>query len=158
MPENTFNLEMRDKAPLDTVAGSTQGHMVVDVKSRMDLASGEVRWTLSAIDDATGQLPDDALAGILPPENGTGRGQGYVAFTIRPKANLAQGSVITNKASIVFDTRDAPEIVTNEVSNTIGKVTDLSLSAACPTSAKPGEVLTATFKVRNDGPARPKVS
>ncbi len=62
--------------------------------------------------------PEDPLTGFLPPEDGTGRGQGHVSFLIRPKVNVALGTRITNTANIVFDTNEP--IATNEAWNTIG--------------------------------------
>ncbi|MEZ6077962.1 MAG: dockerin type I domain-containing protein [Pirellulaceae bacterium] len=43
------------------------------------------------------------LAGFLPPEDGTGRGQGYFTYTIAPIAGLPSGTEITNIALITFD-------------------------------------------------------
>jgi hypothetical protein len=53
------------------------------------------------------------LTGFLPPEDGTGRGMGYVAYTVAPKAGLASGTVIRNVATIGFDAN--PPIATNQV-------------------------------------------
>ncbi|MCP4347378.1 MAG: PQQ-binding-like beta-propeller repeat protein [Desulfobacterales bacterium] len=91
--------------------------MAVDIEAQFNHETGLIRWTLRTIDLKTGQLPEDAYAGFLPPEDGKGSGQGHVTFTIHARKNLAAGTLITNKASIVFDT-EAP-IVTNEVFNTI---------------------------------------
>lgn len=43
--------------------------------------------------------------------------KGYVFFTIAPKVNLPEGTIITNEASIIFD-QNAP-IITNSVVNTV---------------------------------------
>ena len=64
-------------------------------------------------------LPTDPLAGFLPPNDETGRGEGHVSFTIRPRADVQAGTVVTNIASIVFDTNEP--ILTNQVWNTIGR-------------------------------------
>jgi hypothetical protein len=61
--------------------------------------------------------PDDPLAGFLPPNDDSGRGEGHVSFSIRPRADLLDGTVISNQANIVFD-HNAP-IATNIVTNTI---------------------------------------
>src|SRR5207244_3063062 len=63
------------------------------------------------IDPAT-QLPPDVLTGFLPPEDDTGRGQGHVSYTIRPKAGLPTGTTIKNIATIVFDAN--PSIATDQ--------------------------------------------
>lgn len=46
-----------------------------------------------------------------------GESHGYVIFEIKPKANLSQGTLISNQVNIYFDFK--PPIVTNEVTNTI---------------------------------------
>jgi len=134
------------------IAGTFQGQARVDITAALDPDAGKITWRMKVIDTATGDFPEDANAGFLPPENGTGRGQGHVTFTIRPKASIADGTVITNSASIVFDTNDA--IATNMVSNTIGSVlADLALvNAASPDPAEVGGELIYQLKVTNHGP------
>lgn len=92
--------------------------MAVDIIANFDATNGVVSWTLRTLDLETGELPQDAYAGFLPPNDDTGRGEGYVTFRIRTRSDLSPGTVIPNAASIVFDT-EAP-IPTNEVFNTIG--------------------------------------
>jgi hypothetical protein len=58
-------------------------------------------------------LPPDVLTGILPPEDGTGRGQGFFNYIIEPKTGLPTGTEIRNIAIIVFDINDP--IATNQV-------------------------------------------
>lgn len=123
-----------------------------DTQATMDYASGRVLWTLRTLDPQTGELPLDPLAGLLPPNDSTGRGEGHVSFTIRPRAGLADGTSITNTASIVFDT-NAP-IETNEVWNTIGPVADLGLIATdTPDPIMVGGKLTYAITVTNSGPS-----
>src|SRR5205085_4810379 len=43
------------------------------------------------------------LAGFLPPNDNTGRGEGSVLFTVMPRSNLATGTQIHNSAVIDFD-------------------------------------------------------
>ncbi len=74
----------------------------VGVDVGIHTSTGEVYANFFSIDPTT-QLPPSVLAGFLPPEDGTGRGQGYISYTVAPKANLANGTQITNVASIVFD-------------------------------------------------------
>jgi RHS repeat-associated protein len=93
------------------------GNMLVDIIGTYITSTGQARWTLRTIDPATGDLPADVFAGFLPPEDGTGRGQGYVTFKARTRTDTPSETQIKNTASIVFDT-EAP-ISTNEVFNTI---------------------------------------
>ncbi|MCA9261346.1 MAG: hypothetical protein KDA61_19155, partial [Planctomycetales bacterium] len=55
--------------------------------------------------------------GFLPPNDDTGRGDGFVAYTIRPLAELSTGDVISQQASIVFDVNEP--ILTNIYTNVI---------------------------------------
>ena len=66
--------------------------------------------------DPTTQLPPGILTGFLPPENGTGRGEGHVGYTIAPNAGLATGTQIRSVANITFDVNAA--IATDQVSET----------------------------------------
>jgi RHS repeat-associated protein len=88
----------------------------VDVAADLSPA-GQLSWQLTMLDPATGELPSDPLAGFLPPNDASGRGEGHVAFTVDQLPDLATGTEITNRASIVFDVNEA--IVTNTWSNTV---------------------------------------
>ena len=91
--------------------------MAVDIYLQRSLSTGLVRWVLRTIDLETGELPEDAYAGFLPPNDEHGRGEGHLSFTIKARDDLGADTVLTNSAEIVFDT-EAP-IRTNEVFNTI---------------------------------------
>ena len=65
----------------------------------------------------TGALPEDALAGFLPPNDATHRGEGHITFAILPKLGLPDHTVVTNQATIAFDTRIP--MSTNPVTNTV---------------------------------------
>jgi uncharacterized repeat protein (TIGR01451 family) len=116
----------------------------VDIESEFNFDTGCLNATFRTIDLLTGELPSDPFAGFLPPENGSGRGQGHIGFSVDTLGHLSDGTLITNDASIVFDA-NAP-IVTNEVFNTIGTPSGsytLSVTIAGPgtgsvTSSPPG--------------------
>ena len=59
--------------------------------------------------------PANVLTGFLPPENGTGRGMGYVSYMIVPNPGLPTGTQIRNVAIIAFD--DNPPIATDQVND-----------------------------------------
>ncbi len=75
----------------------------VDITATIDYQTGTVTWTFTTLDPLTGEAPTDPLAGFLPPEDGSGRGQGHVSFSVYPKADLADGTQLTNQAAITFD-------------------------------------------------------
>lgn len=92
----------------------------LDISGEVDPTSGEVRFTFRTLDPETGELPADPFAGFLPPNDGSHRGEGHISFSIRHRNDLPLGTVVTNSASIVFDTNEP--IITNEVWNTIGEL------------------------------------
>ena len=63
--------------------------------------------------DPDTSLPPDVLTGFLPPEDGTGRGMGHVAYLVKQKPNLTSGTEIRNIALISFDGQ--PWIATNQI-------------------------------------------
>ena len=55
---------------------------------------------------------------LLPDSTTDSEGSnGYVRFTIKPKSDVAENSILTNKANIYFDFN--PPIITNETQNTL---------------------------------------
>jgi hypothetical protein len=82
----------------------------VQVEAGIRLADGEVYAIFRSIDPAT-SLPPPVDIGFLPPEDGTGRGQGHISYVIGPKAGLPTGTEIRNVADISFDYQ--PAIATN---------------------------------------------
>ena len=83
----------------------------VHIKAGIDLENRVVYATFESIDPET-DFPPDPSAGFLPPEDGTGRGQGYLAYTIRTKEGLTTGDRFNNIADIFFDGKDG--IATNQ--------------------------------------------
>jgi len=107
--------------------GTDTNEVVVDVS--FNPATGRITWLMRSRDTATGELPEDPFAGFLPPNDVSRRGEGSLSYVIRPKADLADGTRLTNRATIIFDpTYGAnPPIVTPMVTNAI--------DASLPTSA-----------------------
>ncbi|MCS7225340.1 MAG: DUF11 domain-containing protein, partial [Armatimonadetes bacterium] len=75
-------------------------NLILQVRSRLDPATRKLTVTFKGIDPATGEHHPD---GFLPPNVNAPQGEGFVSFQIRPRADLASGTVITNKATIIFD-------------------------------------------------------
>ena len=92
----------------------------LELESDLDEVLRILEFTFRTIDPDTGLLPTDADAGFLPPEDGTGRGKGYVHFRVRAASDLEDGVVINNSATIVFDTEE-PIITYPPTLNTIGQ-------------------------------------
>lgn len=121
-PENTAFFETAVVIP-DYRDGNDK-QWKVDILTEFDLITRRFKATLRTIDPETGDLPEDVYAGFLPPEDGSGRGQGYIAFSVETKEDLTAGAVISNKASIIFDTNDPIE--TNTVFNTARYTSDVN--------------------------------
>ena len=103
---------------------------LVRVQGALDPDTRVVTWTLTTLDPATGDMPTDPTAGFLPPEDGTGRGNGTVAFRVRPRESLPTGTVVAEQARIVFDA-NAP-VDTPEWSNSIDADGPTSAPGALP--------------------------
>ena len=77
-----------------------------------DPATGMLDAAFRSIDPST-QLPPDLLAGFLPPEDGTGRGEGYISYLVQSNPGLTTGTQIRNVADVSFDF--AKTIATDQV-------------------------------------------
>jgi len=89
----------------------------VEAEAGVDQLTGELRAYFRSVDALTGELPADTLAGFLPPNDELHRGEGHLSFAIHPLADLPDGTVITNRAMIVFDVNEP--IWTETTVNTI---------------------------------------
>lgn len=89
----------------------------VSVSASLNPSTGVLTWKMQSVDATTGSAPANPLAGFLPPNDAANAGSGSVTFTVKPKSGLANGTSITNQASIVFDVNAA--IATNSVINTL---------------------------------------
>jgi len=130
----------------------------VEIELGLNADTGQVYAHFLSIDPNT-ELPPDVLTGFLPPENGTGRGEGYFSYTIQPKAGLSTGTQIRNVALITFDRGNT--IATDQVDeNDPSKGTDPAkmdlntIDAGPPTStvaALPSTTTTPSFTVSWSG-------
>ena len=59
--------------------------------------TGQVRADVYTTRSGAG-LPPPVAFGFLPPEDGSGRGRGFVGYVIRPRTGLAPGTTIRNVA------------------------------------------------------------
>lgn len=108
---------------------STLG-VVVDVTAGIDAAKKEAFWIFESKDPATGLPPADAMLGMLPVNDSTGHGEGFVTYTIKAANGTQTGDTIHAKASIIFDINAAIE--TPPIFNTIDAVAPTSRVRALP--------------------------
>ncbi len=99
-------------------------NLIVRFAGNLDCNTGVAKWTFRSFNPQTMDLPEDPLAGFLPPNNENRAGEGFVSFTIDLKDNVGENMLIANKASIVFD-RNEP-IITNEFVNKLDFSTPIS--------------------------------
>jgi RHS repeat-associated protein len=104
-----------------TVSYQNTGDTPLNVLVSVDFnaQTGVVTATFTSLDPRSGQAPTGVFDGFLYPENGTGVGQGYVQYTVGPKAGLTTGTTINQQASVVFDTNAA--LATDTATNTIDR-------------------------------------
>jgi RHS repeat-associated protein len=121
--QTTVAYQNSDGAPLN-----------VQVAAEFSVQTGLLTVNFTSLDPLTGQAPAGVFDGFLPPDDKTGIGEGYVRYTVQPKAALATGAAINQQASVVFDI-NAP-ILTNTALNTIDAGTPTSGVAALPATEK----------------------
>jgi len=75
----------------------------VSVALSFNPLTGRLTAHLESVDPMTGLLVEDPLAGFLPPNDATHRGEGFVSYSIRTASTLSSDALVLNEASIVFD-------------------------------------------------------
>ncbi|MBI2875792.1 MAG: right-handed parallel beta-helix repeat-containing protein, partial [Candidatus Tectomicrobia bacterium] len=113
----------------------------VDVSSSIDVQTGLATWTITTIDPETGEPPADAQVGFLPVDDGTGRGEGFVSYTVRPRRTAGTGDVIDAQARIIFDTEEP--IDTPPIFHTLDAVAPTSAVNALPETTEATEFLVS---------------
>ncbi|MBR1850616.1 MAG: hypothetical protein IJ789_04490, partial [Bacteroidales bacterium] len=96
----------------------------VDVTAGIDIVNNQLFWIFQSIDPETGFEPTNSQMGFLLVNDALSRGEGYVSFTIQPKANVATGDTVGAEATIIFD--DNASIATNVWRNTFDAVAPTS--------------------------------
>ncbi len=89
----------------------------VDVSAGIDVDKNKAFWIFKSIDPATGELPSNPLSGFLPVNDSLHHGEGFLTFSVKPKATSRTGDSVHAKARIVFDVNDP--IDTPPIFNTI---------------------------------------
>ncbi|TLY30395.1 MAG: T9SS type A sorting domain-containing protein [Ignavibacteria bacterium] len=125
VPQNrsyyTHRLDLRDSLGI-----------YVDVTAGLDITKNQAFWIFSAVDPSTGQRPVNPLLGLLPVNDSTNRGQGFVSFQVKARNSSHTGDSLRAGATIVFDV-NAP-INTPTISNTIDAGLPRSRVALLPAS------------------------
>jgi hypothetical protein len=80
--------------------------IVVPVTLDFDVASGRLTMTMDTTDPTTGARLAPYTGGFLKPDDATHGGEGFISYTVRPRADAASGMVIAQRATVVFDGND----------------------------------------------------
>ncbi len=92
------NLVVRTKLTVEAARSASEPYQAV--------------WYMRIVDPTTKTgWPEDIVAGFLPPNDETGRGEGHLTYTICVRKDAPANLVISNSADIVFDHN--PVIKTN---------------------------------------------
>jgi hypothetical protein len=98
--------------------------IIVQVHGILDTINGAISWEFRSLDRITMELVEDPDLGFLMPNINSPEGEGNVAFSCLLKKTVTHNTLISNKATIVFDF-NAP-IVTNTYTNRIDASTPTS--------------------------------
>ena len=137
--------ELLDGKPqfVRTIDMRPQINAIAQVEGFYNRMKGIVTYRFTSIDPMTMEPTDDVMQGFLPVNADGTSGIGEVSYNVNLLKTFADGTQITNRASIVFDTNDP--ILTPVWQNTIDAVSPVS---------KVTEVVTlndSTARVRCEG-------
>lgn len=93
---------------------------IAQVKCDYDNKKGIAKWHFSSLDPMTMEPVTYPMDGFLPINNSDGDGIGRVSFNINLRDDFEDGTEISNKASIVFDSNEA--IITPTWTNVIDSI------------------------------------
>lgn len=85
---------------IDDAAGTG---VLVQITMGVDALRSEVFAIIQSLDPQTGLPVFDGLRGFLPPNDGSGRGAGYLSFTVAGGSTATTGVTVQNSARIRFD-------------------------------------------------------
>lgn len=122
VPEGLREFEGRISVPTDSFP--------VDTTVTFDSDTGDLNWYMRSVDPLIDDLPEVPEAGFLPPNDDSGRGEGFLMFRITVRDGLGDGDVVHNRAAIIFD--DNETIVTNTAVNTIDDAAPESAVGSLP--------------------------
>lgn len=105
----------------------------VDLIAGLDQTRQQGFWKFMTIDPLTGYAPTEVDKGLLPVNDSTHVGEGYVTFQLTPTEDMQTGDTISFAANIVFDTNDT--IPTNRWRVTVDAGAPQSRVSAAPVTS-----------------------
>ncbi len=97
--------------------GANYNNAGLQVIAGLNTVTNASFWQLVTIDPETGNQLNNPFGGFLPPNDSTGRGEGYVRYRIKLKSTVGAGYELLNNADIIFDQNEI--ISTNTWSNIV---------------------------------------
>ena len=101
---------------------------ILRVSAGLDLDTNTATWLLQAIDPNTGEVLQNATAGLLAPGE-----IGFVGYTIQPQKGLATGTQISAEATVLFN--NSPPQDTGTLTQTIDSAAPATTLTAAPLMA-----------------------
>lgn len=80
-------------------------YVIAQVEQDYDPATGIIQWTISSLDPMTMEPTDNPYQGVLP-VNYFGDGVGFIDYSVNLKQTFADGTEISNRAGIIFDSEE----------------------------------------------------
>ena len=110
--------------------GATNIGVDVEVTAGLDIVNREVFWIFQSLQTGKNVPPYVPKQGLLPVNDSLGNGQGYVTYTVLPRAESRTRDSVKAQAAIYFDV-NAP-VITNTWVNWIDAVAPTSKVNALP--------------------------
>lgn len=111
-------------------------NLLLRIGGELHPETGVITWRFTSLDPETGEVPEDPDAGFLPPNRNPPEGEGSVLFSIEPRRGLETGTVIANRARILFDRNAAIDtpvwLNTLDATPPVSQVQTLAESLATP--------------------------
>jgi RHS repeat-associated protein len=103
----------------------------VEVSLDFNPGTGQLTVSFESFDPLSGQAPTGETDGFLYPQSQSALGSdGFVQYTVQPKAGLTTGNAINQQASVVFDTNSP--LSTGSTTNTVDVSVPTSSVTALP--------------------------
>ncbi len=77
---------------------------ILRVSAGFVVNSDTMTWLLLAIDPTTGEVITNPNEGLLPPDDSSGAGEGFVSYTVEPLAGTTTGTQVSAQARVLFNT------------------------------------------------------
>lgn len=79
---------------------------IAEVRLDFSAETGKAVWTFTSLDPLTMEPVDNSRQGLLPVNDESGCGIGFISYSVRLLDGLAHSTTFSNSASIVFDTNE----------------------------------------------------